>query len=70
MSPEGTAENGVGNFDIKRHSAVHSGICNIVCTSLPSDESLGYFQMFLWDKRSQQSTASVDVSDPKDKSHG
>ncbi len=50
MSPEGTAENCVGKIGIKRHSVVPSGLCDIVFASIPSDESLGYFQMSLWDK--------------------
>jgi hypothetical protein len=43
MSPEGTAENCVGNIDIKRHSVVPSGLGDMVSSSIPSDKSLGYF---------------------------
>jgi hypothetical protein len=55
MSPDGTAENGSDNIVIERNSVVPSGLCDIVFASTPSDESLGCFQMSLWDKRQKQS---------------
>jgi hypothetical protein len=61
MSPRGTAENSVGTIDIKRPSVVPAGLSDIICVTIPSDESLGYFQLSLRDKRLQQTTASADV---------
>ena len=64
MSPDGTAENGVANLCVKRHSVVPSGLCNIAFVSIPSDESLGYFQMSPWDKRLRESMACANVPYP------
>jgi hypothetical protein len=44
---------------INCRSVVPSGLCNIVFRSIPSDESLGYFQMSRWDKRLRQRTRSA-----------
>jgi hypothetical protein len=73
MSPKGTAENGVGNLDVKARSVVPSGLRDIVFVSIPSDESLGYFQMSLWDTRLRRPVASGNMAQPEaspPKTHG
>jgi hypothetical protein len=65
MSPEGMTENDFGNVYIRRRSVVPAGLPNIVLASNPSDKSLGYFQMSLWDKPLRHSTFSAIVLEPK-----